>query len=207
MFVSAIAPGVAEVSPVIDHLLLRIVLKALLEQPKPVAQSIAGQREIQGGGAVQKTSGQPSQATVAQCGVLHLLQHGQVNAALGERSAHLLQDAQVIEVAVDEPPHQVLSGEIIGFAQRRPPPAAGAPLLGDGQHHRFPQTVMEAGGIGLHQTLIVTAFENGFRGVDDTIDDFIHKRFAPEFHSWADVRLLPPASAGYGQGWGSAVLM
>ena len=37
VFVSAIAPRVTEVSPVVDHLLLRIVLKALLEQPKPVA--------------------------------------------------------------------------------------------------------------------------------------------------------------------------
>ena len=205
VFVPAIAPRVAEVGPVVDHLLLSVVLEPLLEQPEPVAQSIAGQREIQGSGAVQKARRQPSQAAVAQRGVLHLLQHGQIDPTLGEGGAHLLQDAQVVEVAVDEPPHQVLGGEIIRLAQRRTPPPAGAPLLGDGQHHRFPQTVVEAGGVGLHQTLVVTAFEDGLGGVDDAVDDFIHRQFAPESRSRADDRPLLPASAGYGQGWGSAV--
>ena len=205
VFVPAIAPGVAEVGPVVDHLLLGVVLEPLLEQPEPIAQPVAGQGDVQGSGAVQKTRRQPSQATVAQRGVLHLFQHGQVNATLGEGGAHLLQDAQVVEVAVDEPPHQVLGGEIIRLAQRRTPPPAGAPLLGDGQHHRFPQTVVEAGGVGLHQTLVVTAFEDGLSGVDDAVDDFIHRQFAPESRSRADDRPLPPASAGYGQGWGSAV--
>ena len=84
--------------------------KFLMEQPVPVAQAVAVQRNVVRGGAVQKACRQPAQTAVAQRGVLDILKIGKGCAARAECIAQGLQNAQRIQIAVDHPPHQIFGG-------------------------------------------------------------------------------------------------
>ncbi len=130
---AALAPRVAPGEPVVRRLFLEAVGKALPEQPVPVADAPARERDAERGGAVEKTGCQPAQAAAAEGVVPHFLQCGGADAGALQQRFGLVQQPEVQQVAVDHPPEQELRGKIArrfaggGFfpaaparAQRRP---------------------------------------------------------------------------------------
>ena len=164
------APRIAVLRPIIRQFNLMAVDKFLMEQPVPVAQAVAVQRNVVRGGAVQKACRQPAQTAVAQRGVLDILKIGKGCAARAERIAQGFQNAQRIQIAVDHPPHQIFGGQI-----DRPPMRAALRMIirphrCDGDHHRIGYALVQLYRAGGGQSHMVFAFDD-FAGA---IRDFIY---------------------------------
>ena len=147
--VPAHAPGIAEHGPVVRVLALGAVLvEALLEQAVLVAQAVAVQRDVVGGGAVQEAGGQAAQPAVAQGGVLDVLQVGQVHALQRQALLDVLQHAHGVQVVVHQAAHQVLGGQVGGAAAVQPVGVIVGPLGRDVQHGGLGHGVVQLDGAG-----------------------------------------------------------
>lgn len=160
--VAAMAPGVAVFGPVVGVLALAAAHKRLLEQAEAVAQTIAGQRQVERGCTVQEAGGETAKAAVAERCVLNMLQTGQIDALFGEGGLHFAQDAEVKEVAVDQTADQILRGEIERAAARRLTALGLGPVVADLHHDDLAQRLMQTLRRGLLQRLVVLEMQQRF---------------------------------------------
>ena len=179
--VAAMAPWVAVFGPVVGVLALAAAHKRLLEQAEAVAQTIAGQRQVERGGAVQEAGGETAKAAVAERCVLNMLQTGQIDALFSEGGLHFAQDAEVKEVAVDQTADQILRGEIERAAARRLTALGLGPVVADLHHDDLAQRLMQTLRRGLLQRLVVLEMQQRFGLLYDSFRKITH-RITP---SWA----------------------
>ena len=168
-FVAADAPGIAVGRPIVRQLSLAAVHEALLEQAVLVAQTVAVQGDVVGGGAVQEAGGQAAQTAVAQRCVLHVLQVGKLHAALGKARLHILQYAQGEQVVVDQPAHQILGGQVQRPALFRARGMIVAPHGRDGIHHSGGDTLVQLHRAGLFKIDVEFALDDGLGGFNDLL--------------------------------------
>ncbi len=152
--IAAVAPWVAVFGPVVGVLTLAAAHKRLLEQAEAVAQTIARQRQVERGGAVEEAGGQTAETAVAERCVLNMLQTGQIDALFGEGGLHFAQDAEVKEVAVDKSSDQILRRKIKCAAARRLTALGLGPVVADLHHDDLAQRLMQTLRRGLLQRLV-----------------------------------------------------
>ena len=110
-------PGPAPVQPVVGQLDLLAVHDLLLEDAQLVADGVAGEGDVQGGGGVQVAGRQTAQAAVAQTGVGLLLEEVGGGEAQGLNGlGQGLHHPQVVGVLPQGTAHEELHGQVVDLA-------------------------------------------------------------------------------------------
>ena len=103
-------------TPVVGDLGLLSVLELLLEDPKLIADGVAGTLQTEGGHAVHIAGGKTAETAVAEAGVgLCLEDIGSIEAEILQRAGQLVADAEVVGVLHQAAAHQELHGHIVDF--------------------------------------------------------------------------------------------
>ena len=179
--IPAVGPGIAKLGPVVGvFLLAALLVKALLEQAKLIPQTVAGQGQVAGSGGIQEAGCQTAQAAVAQSGIFHFLQNGQVHAPGGEELLHLVQDAQVVEVGIHQPTDEIFGGNIVGLPLLQTGPLAAVPVVGNGHHYSLAQSLVQLLRSCLPQGHVIGIFQLRFGPFEDVVAIVIHHH-APIF--------------------------
>ena len=141
-------PGGTKFHPVVGQLLLPAVDDLLFEEAQLVADGVAGDGDVQGGGGIQIAGGQPAQTAVAEAGIRLLLKKiGGLEAKGLHRLGQGLDQVQVIGVFPQGTAHEKLHGQVMD------PPAVGASDLLGGFDVPLGNDVPDHQGAGLEHLL------------------------------------------------------
>ena len=143
LVVAAAAPGIAVALPIVSLFYLIAILKALLEQTEFIAQAIALQRQVMGGGAVKEAGSQTAKAAVAQSCVLDIFENVYIRAPCPQQFLYLIQQAQAVKVVEHHATHKVFGGQIICPAYMLMGAPCSAPVIGYGIHNGVGQRLMQ----------------------------------------------------------------
>ena len=109
---SADTPGVAILCPVIRRFTLTTIDKGLLEQSVAIAQTVSGERDAVGCGAVQKAGCETPETTVSEGVILDIFQNGKVNPAVGKKGSCFFENLHTKEIIENHSAGQILRREI-----------------------------------------------------------------------------------------------
>jgi len=111
--VAADLPRVAEPQPAVDALVLPAVADLLIEDAELVADAVADRRQLEGGQRVEEAGGEPAEATVAEAGLLLVLDQLVVRQPeVGQRRPQRGLDAEGQDVVAELRAEQVLGGQV-----------------------------------------------------------------------------------------------
>ena len=142
--IATVGPGVAVLGPVISRLhLAASLVKLLLEQAETVTKTVAGQRDIGAGSAIQEAGSQSAQTAVTQRCIFNVLQNGKIHATLREQLLHFIQNAQIVQVGVYQTANQVFCRNIVSLALMLTGMLGAVPLLRNSHHHSLTQCLVQ----------------------------------------------------------------